>query len=418
MRIVVLLIAGLVSFSSVIAQSIEKDFPESFQIEVSNPLAVVRGAVLVVLSPAQIKVVAPAFNARGFVVLDKQVEVASQYNQGDGDNAGIVFVVDKLAASEVRKFTVRYDRKAIREHKYTKRAQAELSYRSGGEWKNREYIGGTFHNTDYLRVPPQHKDHSWFIRYEGPGWESDQVGYRFYLDQRNAADVFGKKTPAMVLQNVGQDGFDSYHNPQPWGMDVMKVGKSLGIGSIGALEGNKVTRVEKTDSVDCRVVENGAIYASLLTRYFGWQVDGKKHDVLSRLSIHGGTRLTHALLTFTNAPQLMVTGIVKDSNAKTFTGTGDAKHWAYLATYGQQSLNSDNLGLVVFFKPGDLLGFGTDEFSELARLKVQNGRAEYYYGAAWVGEPGGIQDERQFLAYIEQVSRELAAPVQVRVLSK
>ena len=124
-----------------------------------------------------------------------------------------------------------------------------------GKFENREYIGGAFKNVDFLRVPPEHKDHSWFIRYEGPGWESDKVGYRFYLDQRNATDVFGKKIPDMVLQNVGLDGFDSYHNLQPWGMDVMKVGKSLGVGSIGSVVNGGAVRVEKTDSVNCRIVE-------------------------------------------------------------------------------------------------------------------------------------------------------------------
>jgi len=407
----------LFSFCVLAAQSVEKDFPESFQIVVSNPLSVAREHVLVVLSPSQIKTAAQAFNIHAFVVTDGQTEVPSQYNEGDKDHAGIVFVLDKLAASESRRLTVRYDRKATRARSYTKRTQAELSYKTAGEWKNREYIGGTFHNTDYLRVPAEHKDHSWFVRYEGPGWESDKVGYRFYLDQRNAADVFGKKTTAMVLQEVGQDGFESYHNPQPWGMDVMKVGKSLGLGSIGALADGKVTRVEKTDSVDCRVVENGPVFSSLLTRYFGWQVGSDKHDLRSRLSIHAGTRLTRELLTFTHAPAMMVTGIVKDKSAKLFTSPGDGQHWAYLATYGLQSLNSDNLGLVIFFKPADVAGFATDEYSEFVKLKIQDNGAEYYFAATWSGEPGGIQNETQFLAYIKQVSAELSAPVKVKVTS-
>jgi len=417
MKPVLLAIALLSAWSVSKAQSIEKQFPESFQVTVSNPLATVRGHVLVVLNPSQIKAVAPAFNAQAFVVIDGQMEVPSQYNEGDMDHAGIVFVLDKLAASESRRLMVRYDCKTTRARSYTKRTQTELSHKTGGEWKNRKYIGGAFHNTDYLRVPAEHKDHSWFVRYEGPGWESDKVGYRFYLDQRNAVDVFGKKTTAMILQEVGQDGFESYHNPQPWGMDVMKVDKSLGLGSIGALADGKVTRVEKTDSVDCRVVENGPVFSSLLTRYSGWQVGSDKHDLRSRLSIHAGTRLTHELLTFTHAPAMLVTGIVKDKTAKLFTSSGDAQHWAYLATYGPQSLNSDNLGLVIFFKPADAGGFATDEYSEFVKLKVTDGNAEYYFAAAWAGEPGGIQDESQFLAYINQVSAELSAPVKVKVTS-
>jgi hypothetical protein len=79
--------------------------------------------------------------------------------------------------------------------KYQKRTQAEISVKTGGHFENRKYIGGDFENVNYLRVPDEHTDHSYYIRYEGPGWESDLVGYRFYLDWRNATDVFGKKTP-------------------------------------------------------------------------------------------------------------------------------------------------------------------------------------------------------------------------------
>lgn len=106
-------------------------------------------------------------------------------------------------------------------------------------------------------MPDEHTDHSYYIRYEGPGWESDKVGYRYYLDWRKAIDVFGKKTGDMVLQQVGQDGFDSYHELQDWGMDVLKVGNSLGVGSLGLFYEGKAIRVDKTDSVIVRIAENG-----------------------------------------------------------------------------------------------------------------------------------------------------------------
>ena len=210
-----------------------------------------------------------------------------------------------------RMLEIRFNKNGEIKRTYTKRTQAELSYKTGGQWKGREYLGGNFKNTNYLRVPPEHKDHSWFLRYEGPGWESDKVGYRFYLDQRNATDVYGKCTHDMVLQQVGLDGFDSYHQLQPWGMDVMKVGKSLGIGSIGAVVNGITTRVEKTDSVTSRITENGDVYSSILTNYYGWKIGEKKHDLQSRLTIHAGTRLTHEIISVTHDPDNISTGIVK-----------------------------------------------------------------------------------------------------------
>ena len=86
---------------------------------------------------------------------------------------------------------------------------AEISVKEGGKWEGRKYIGGTFKNVQSLKLAPEHTDHSFDIRYEGPGWESNKIGYRLYLDWRNAIDIFGKKTEAMVLQQVGLDNFDA-----------------------------------------------------------------------------------------------------------------------------------------------------------------------------------------------------------------
>src|SRR6185369_2544533 len=357
------------------------------------------------------------FNSHAFVVLDKGKETASQFNTKDIDYKGIIIVLPDMAANESRLLEVRYAKSGEIKRDYTKRTQAELSYKTGGEWKGREYMGGTFKNTDFLRVPPEHKDHSWFLRYEGPGWESDKVGYRFYLDQRNASDVYGKLTADMVLQQVGLDGFESYHHMQPWGMDVMKVGKSLGIGSIGAMVDGKITRVEKTDSITSRITENGNVYSSILTNYYGWKIGEKKHDLQSRITIHAGTRLTHQFLTLTNQPDNICTGIVKDKKAVLLSSKGDASNFGYLATYGKQSLNGDGdeLGLAVFFRDADANEFTEDEFSHIVKLKPASVNIEYYFLATWVLEPNGIKDQPQFETYLKKVASELAYPVKVEV---
>ncbi len=407
-----LLWSSTLSFS----QSTKKQFSENISIQVINPLAVDRNDVMISIKADQLK--NTNFNAEAFVVMDGDIELTSQYNQTDEDEKGLVFMIDVLKANEKKNIILYYNKVGKVVRNYMKRTQAELSHKVGGRFESREYIGGKFENVNYLRVPYEHKDHSWFVRYEGPGWESDKVGYRFYLDQRNATDVFGKVKPEMALQKTGLDGFDSYHNMQDWGMDVMKVGKSVGVGSIATLYNKEALRVEKTDSVDCRITENGAIYSSILTRYFGWQVGEKKHDVSSRLSIHAGSRLSRELLTVSNNINNITTGITKDKASKVFTDKGSKERWAYVATYGKQSLNQDNLGLAVFFNPEAINEFTEDEFSHLVSLKPNAGKVEYYFLAAWEKEPNGIVNEEAFRNYIIQIAQALANPVQVKVLKK
>jgi hypothetical protein len=399
----------------VIAQDDLKDFKESFTVSVFNPLERTRKHVLVRLGPDEIGRAVKGFNPKAFVVTLNGKEIASQYNFSAEGFPGIVTVLDSMRAKETYALVIRYKKSGSAQRKYVKRTQAELSHKTGGQFVNREYVGGTFKNVTALRVPPEHKDHSWFIRYEGPGWESDKVGYRFYLDQRNATDMFGKKRSDMVLQEVGLDGFDSYHNLQPWGMDVMKVGKSLGLGSIGAWQNGLITRVEKTDSVSCRIVENGDLYSLIKTNYKGWAVAGNKYDVQSYISIHAGVHLTTQRLVFGMNMDSICTGIVKDKTAQLITDAGSPARFGYLATFGKQSLNSDALGLAVFFDPQTFSNFSGDEFSHVVTLKPKSGNVAYHFSGVWSGEPGGIKTENEFLMYVQRVAEELASPVQLQV---
>lgn len=411
-----LLVCGLITISFPGKGQEEKKYSESFQVKVSNPLDEARTGVMVHLPAEKL---GRKFNAAAFAVFDGDAEIASQYNNVDKDYAGIVLVIDNLKAKEVKTLTFRYAKTGSVTHEYWKRTQAELSHKVNGEWKDREYTGGTFKNVDYLRVPKEHKDHSWFIRYEGPGWESDLVGYRLYLDQRNAVDVFGKRVSEPVLQKAGLDGFDSYHELQEWGMDVLKVAKSLGVGSIGTHTSDGAVRVEKTDSVTCRITENGDVYSSFLTRYLGWSAGSAKIDVDSRISIHAGTRLTHNRISVKGNIDNICTGLIKDDKAKPklLMKKGNASNYGYIATYGAQSLNNnDNLGIVVFFKGTDMIEFTEDQFSHIVKLKPSSGKVDYYYAGVWQLEPNGITNEADFVTYIDKTARELGSPVKVEIL--
>ena len=70
------------------------------------------------------------------------------------------------------------------------RTHAELSVRQGGQWQDTEYVANDFQFTsvESFTSPEQLTDHSYYLRYEGPGWENDLVGYRLYLDWRNGIE--------------------------------------------------------------------------------------------------------------------------------------------------------------------------------------------------------------------------------------
>jgi hypothetical protein len=395
--------------------NLKQKYPESISFSVSNPADIPRNDASVLLKVSDLKEKQNSFNENAFLIWVGEKEVPSQAVDSDGDGKmdEIIFNIS-LVANEKKDITIRYAKDGEEKRSYKKRTQAELSHKFDGEFVERKYIGGGFKNVSYLKLPPEHTDHSNFIRYEGPGWESDKVGYRFYLDWRNAIDIFGKKVGDMVLQNVGQDGNDSYHNPADWGMDILKVGESLGIGSIAIWEDGKANRVAVTENVDCGILANGPVYSQIRTRYFGWKVGSGKYDLISDLSIEAGSRMTKNQIQIEGEAHNLCSGLAKAEATDYFQSDMDMGEWAYIALYGKQSLAGDNLGTAVLFDTKQLAEINEDELNHVVVLKPHQNQVTYYFLAAWEQEPEGIKSKQSFKDYLDQTIKELDTPLIVQ----
>lgn len=391
------------------------DYPQAFTITIANTTSLQRTDAIVTIPLADITATRPEFNAQAFVAIDGARELPSQAidRDGDGEAEEIAILID-IAPGASQELAIRFARSDSKQRDYPQRAQAELSHKFGGEWQDGKYVGGDFQNVMASGVRNWHTDHTEFFRYEGPGWESDKVGYRFYLDWRNAIDIFGKKTPDMVLQNVGLDGYDSYHEMADWGMDILKVGASLGIGSIGVWLDGKAQRIDRTDSVWCEIIASGPIYAQIRTTYLGWQAGAHKADLRSELSIAAGSRMTHHAIEITGALPNLCTGIAKEAGVDYFSSGSDASgDWRYLAHYGKQSLAGDHVGLAVLYRQSDAVEVTEDNLNHVVVLRPASGRLEYYFLAAWEQEPGGITSKQQFITYLDEIMTGLNSPLVV-----
>ncbi|MDR1632215.1 MAG: DUF4861 domain-containing protein [Dysgonamonadaceae bacterium] len=292
--------------------------------------------------------------------------------------------------------------------KYPKRTYAELSHKIGGHFEGHEYKGDfSWVKPNYLRVPDNFRDHAYYIKYEGPGWESDKAGFRFYLDQRNAIDVFGKKTPGIVLPFVGVDNYETYHHPAIWGMDNMKVGSALGIGSIAVWDGKQAVRVEKTDSVVCYIPADGKVRSQVMTNYYGWDANGTKCNLKSLISIDAGSRASHIELLSDKEIKDLATGINKDKNVEFFTNIDSQNEWSYIATFGKQSLNDDNLGLALFVRTKQIKTLTEDSRNHVVILSQGKGYVDYYIMPAWESDWEPVVTKTDFLRCIEEVMNRL-----------
>lgn len=289
----------------------------------------------------------------------------------------------------------------------TAKTYAELSIKEGGHWEGREYIGGTFKNITQLKVPVEHTDHSWFIRYEGPGWENNKIAYRMYLDWRNCIDIFGKVTDSMVLSKVGQDGFDSYHEENDWGQDILKAGKGLGIGSIGRYINKEVLHFNKVDSTFAKV-ENAYEKSMVIADYYGWNTANDTINLHQVLSITPNVRYTKHTIKPSKGVEGICTGIVKHG-VNYFTKESENKKWGYVATYGEQTLVPDKLGMAIFYEVETVKEITEWEHDHLLVFKPTTAEVSFYFLGAWEQEKNGIKTEAEFLSYLDGLLNELNA---------
>ena len=384
----------------------------SIKIGVTNPAKISRIDELVTLKVSELKEKDPSFNEKAFYLTEGERELPSQLDQ----KGNIIFIAS-FSPKETKKIIIHYTG-GIKKNTYKKMTQAVLGVKVNYKKVDGYYTGGEFVDVDSVTVPKDHFAHDALYRFEGPGWESDKVAYRFYLDSRNRTDIFGKKINELVLDKIGvndlvSDSKESYTKMLPWGMDIFKVGESLGIGSVAMWSGNNFQTVSKVEQVKC-YVKNGPIKSGVYTKYLNWEVNGKKYNLFSDLSISAGSRLTNVNLKISD-DVLMCTGLAKHEDCTLIKSAEDDLSWGYLALYGKQSLSGDDLGIAIFYKKSDLVKITADNTSEIIVLKTNKGKLNYYFASAWQQEPKGITTIMEFKKYLNYTTVRLSTPIEVTV---
>tara|TARA_R110002020_G_scaffold296658_1_gene512342 strand:- start:143822 stop:144829 length:1008 start_codon:yes stop_codon:yes gene_type:complete len=319
------------------------------------------------------------------------------------------FTLSSLIACK-EKETQKQDSAQVEETANEPATYAEISIKEGGSWNEQErtYQDGTFKNVDSLDLPALHTDHSWYIRYEGPGWENKNIAYRLYLDWRNAIDIFGKKADTLVLPYVGQDNFDSYHEPAPWGQDILKAGKSLGIGGYGRYTGDTIAHFNSVDQTKVKVA-NADAKSTVTIDYTGWKTGSVTTDLQTVLSIFPEGTFTKIELTPGSEIDGLATGIVKFKDIPLMQETSASGDWAYISTYGAQTLVSDEdlLGMVIFYKTSQLQEITDGPHDNLLIFKPTTEKITYYISGSWNGQKEGIPDEEGFKTDLDKKLKDL-----------
>ncbi|NLE57517.1 MAG: DUF4861 domain-containing protein [Planctomycetes bacterium] len=259
--------------------------------------------------------------------------------------------------------------------------------------------------------------------FDGPAWESDVVAYRIYWNADNAMDIFGKTRAILSLDHWAKPGVP--HNIEDeHGLDVLKVGRALGIGGFGAwIDGRiqKVSNVMKT----CHIRANGPLRAVVDLEYVYWQpgpfpdlsrqaITSNKaahYDLWVRMSICAGQKWSEAdirVRPYPGSPMPeIVTGLPKHEDTALIQdkAAGILGRWGLQALGDRDALKAGNLGLGVVADPRQIVAFGEDDSNTYVRLRPDGGRVRYRYHGSWFKEPGAAKSAKEYEEMLRAVAR-------------
>ena len=264
-------------------------------------------------------------------------------------------------------------------------------------------------------------------QYEGIGWENDKVGFRSYFDSRNGKDIFGKTTTKMVLDSIGLPGKD-YHELSDWGMDILKVGNSLGAGALALYKDTLIYRLGETTNAEYNQIANGPIRSIIKLKYTGWKIGTTIYDVEEYISIWAGNYYYKSSVTISGKKLEgnLASGIVTlknyENNKNTFSPNKTSE---CIYSFAKQSEHNDLLGLGILYSKKNRalhLDIPKKESSNVIGstycvvFKTHlNVPVEFIFFAGWEKSSLQFNSEVGFKSYIKQEACKINNPVRILI---
>lgn len=343
----------------------------------------------------------------GAVLLPSQLE--DMNNDGKWDNLVFQISVPSKSQKELLIDWVEKENYPT----FEKNTQVYMGY---SESRNGEFVSVESH----VR-PADHVAQStpYLYQFEGPGWENNMIGFRSYFDSRNGKDIFGKTTSELVLHNVRTG--ENYHELQSWGMDILKVGNSLGAGALALLKNDSTIRLGETEYAAFEKIVEGPVRSIFKLSYKGWNVLGEEYELVDQITIYANKRWYKSQVFVPgHETDTLVTGIVNLKNATVEQHT--EAQFDVLMTHGKQSANEDYLGMALLIPSTSKVAFSKSPSksdgivsTEIAKLKAANGQHEYYFYAGWELENSIFADRVQFQKEIRKAAISISSSIEVDI---
>lgn len=338
--------------------------------------------------------------------------VPCQFEDLDGDSAwDQLFTLVDLKAGEQKSFTLELKDKAN---------APEVKVRTNIRFADKNDPKLEFTTAERLKSNTTEISQQYF-QMEGPAFENDVVGFRNYFDARNGFDIYGKITSDMVMDICGLKNGPTYHEMQPWGMDILKVANSLGAGALAIQTDSALYRVGETGNGTYRMVCEGPLRSTFDLDFDSILVEGKVIQLKHRICIIAGKPWYKSNVTVQGADGMkLVTGIVNLHSDSVYSASDE--EFAYMYTHDNQSYNEEKLGMAVIVPQSNIVALTAPEEGPgitqtfYTPLEISDKPTVFFYMAGWEKQDARWADRAQFEEGVKEQGRLIAAKVDVEIL--
>ncbi len=270
----------------------------------------------------------------------------------------------------------------------------------------------------YSRTTDPREIDTLFLQMEGPAWENDKVGFRMYFDARNGIDIFGKTTREPTLAKQGLK--TNYHDQADWGMDVLKVGNSLGAGSVAIKYQDSLYRLQGVHGARFEALAEGPARAIFTMTYLDEPIGDVRINVVHTISIEKGDWFYKSKVDMhgkTDGMEL-VTGIV-DLKPNEVGQENLSQDGFVLYSHGKQSENDDQLGMAIISSTTDVsVSEAPEEGNGITKthlIKFNNQPSPtYYFMSGWEASDKAFTTKKGFEHAVKYAAGNIANPIIIK----
>ncbi len=401
----------------------------NINLEFTNPISIERNHEILQFTYDELEALIGPFREDMLpLFLDKQDTLTAQFIDYRGDVLPEEVLLDiSLSENESRTVQVQW----MKQSDYP-----EFQYRTSIHFaKHGESQKNITESTRLQTVKTE--ETSQVYQMEGPAWENEQVGFRNYFDLRNGMDIFGKKTGDMILEYVGlkeetardskYDFSGSYHEPSDWGMDILKVGNSLGAGAIALEFNDSLYRIGDNGNGRYEYLYEGPLKSEFRFSFPDWETNGKVWNITQYVSITAGKYCYKSTLFLDDkddADASFVTGMVNKHSSEAIRMEAGDDHIAFV-TFDQQAEDGSYLAMGIMVNRSTFIENGKtrdsgEGITETYYVKMETKPAdpvEYRFYSFWEAPNPAFAELQNIRKIIDHDAIRLENPITYKVIN-